>query len=373
MKKKFFVGFLALCMMHMTAACSLLPDSPSAPTVPTDPVLELTDQTLNISENTNSTFRVLGRTYTRNGGLACDFSCTGIEFTALCEGSIYLSVNTTAQAYLTVYIDGERSPDRISVSPATPLVRIARGLEYGEHTIMIVNQTQFQMATMVMHEIQLTGIFHEKPADRDLFIEFYGDSILHGSNVFLGGTSANTSDATSAFGWIAAQQLGADCSLIGHGGLGLVKSTIAYSMLDLYDLCGSTKLAGVPKYDFARIPDAVVIKLGTNDYVNGGLSATPEVYAAGVEQFIGIIREKYGADVPIVWVYGFRDDPQDFWATTKVALDGLKDAGDTNIHYCEVSVGYIPKSQGGDGWHPNVKTAKTLGNEVAAFLGELLK
>ena len=373
MKKKFLVGFLALCMMHITAACSLLPSSPTTPTADTEPMLELTDQTMAIAANTASTFRTLGRTYTRNNGLACDFSCTGIEFTALCEGEIYLTVAATDQAYLTVYIDGERTDDRISVSPATPLVRIARGLEYGEHTIMIVNQSQFSMATLVMQEIRLTGLFRDKPADRDLFIEFYGDSTLHGSNVFLGGTSAKTSDATSAFGWIAAQQLGADCSLIGRGGLGLVQSNLGYGMLDLYDLCGNIKLAGVPKYDFARIPDAVVIKLGINDYVHGGLSATPDIYAAGVAKMIGNIRQKYGADVPIVWIYGDRDDEQDFWATTKLALDDLKAAGDDNIHYCKVSVAYVPKSQGGDGWHPNVKMSKTVGGEVADFLSELLK
>ena len=229
------------------------------------------------------------------------------------------------------------------------------------------------MATMVMLEVRLTGVFLEKPSDRKRFIEFYGDSTLHGSNVFLGGTSAHTSDATSAFGWIAAQQLQADCNLIGHGGLGLVKSSICYSMLDLYKLCGSIKLENVPQYDFARIPDAVVIKLGTNDYVNGGLSATPEVYAEGVVKFIGILRSIYGSAVPIVWIYGHRDDALDFWSTTKATLDTLKHAGDDNIHFCKVSVAYVPKNQGGDNWHPNVTMSRIMGGEVADFLEKILK
>jgi hypothetical protein len=360
--------------MHMTAARSILPASATIPpATSTEPMANLIEQTLRIIGNIDSTFRVLGRTYIRNDGLACDFSCTGIEFTALCEGEIYLTVYATSQAYLTVCIDGERSENRISINPAIPFVRIAHGLEYGEHTIMIINQTQFPMATMVMHEVRLTGWFREKPADRKLFIEFYGDSTLHGSNVFLGGTSAQTSDATSAFGWIAAQRLNADCSLIGHGGLGLVKSNISYSMLDLYNLCGSIKLDNVPQYDFSRVPNAVVIKLGTNDYVNGGLSATPEIYAEGIVKFIDIIRQKYGAAVPIVWIYGHRDDALDFWPTTKATLDTIKDAGDGNIHYCKVSVAYVPKNQGGDNWHPNVKMSKIMGGEVANFLEKLLK
>jgi hypothetical protein len=224
-------------------------------------------------------------------------------------------------------------------------VCIARGLAYGEHTVMVVNQTQFPMATIVMNEVRLTGLFREKPANQHLFLEFYGDSTLHGSNIFLGGTRAETSDATSAFGWIAARQLGADCSLIGHGGLGLVKSNLSYCMLDLYDLCGSINFADVPKYDFARVPDAVIVKLGTNDYVHGGLSGAPEVYAEGIAKFIGNIRLKYGTAVPIVWIYGLRDDGLDFWATTKATLDILKNAGDINIHYCKVSAGYSRMGQ----------------------------
>ncbi len=376
MKKRLFAGLLALCLMLSFASCGLIsspdPTDPTNPTDPTEPPVELEDQTVNILENTSTAFRTLGRTYERNGGLACDLSCTGVEFKVFCEGDIYLHIEATDQAYLTVYIDGERSESRVSVVPATPLVRIARGLAYGEHTIMIVNQTQFPMATMVMHSVKFTGQLMEKPADRELFIEFYGDSTLHGSNVYKGGTSVHTSDATYAFGWIAAQQLGADCSLIGRGGLGLVKSTLSYSMLDIYDLCGSVSLKNVPNYDFARKPDAVVIRLGTNDYVNGGLSSTPEVFAAGVEEFVGILREKYGADVPIVWVYGHRDDGRDFWETAKEALDGLKAAGDDNIHYCKVSVAYTPKSEGGDGSHPDMKRAERMGQEVADFLKTII-
>ena len=384
-RNRTFASFFALCYASLIlfglTACnhpsqSVASDpTKSEPTEskPTENNAPLTEQNRNIYENTATTFRTIGRTYERNSGLACDFACTGIEFNALCEGEIYLNIEATSEAFLTVYIDGERSRDRIIVDGSASWVRVAREIERGEHTIMIVNQTQFPMATLIMNEVRIIGEFRDKPADRDLFIEFYGDSILNGSNVYLGGTSAATSDATNGFGWLAAQYLDADCNIVGHGGLGLVRGSTDYGMLDLYDLCGSIKLTGVPEYDFARKPDAVVIELGINDYVNGGLSATPDVFAAGVETFIGNLRAKYGANVPIVWVYGYRDDEQDFWAATKETLDSLKAAGDSNIHYCRVSTAYVPKSQGGDGWHPNARMARTFGSEVAEFLESILK
>lgn len=368
------ISLCLLCAALLTLGGCNFPFLPTEPTEPTEPPVVLERQTVKIFDNTETYFRTIGRTYQRDNGLACDNSCTGIEFTALCEGNIYLNVTASAQAFLTVYIDGERSEERVSVNPNLPLVTIAEDLEQGEHTIMVVSQTQFALATMVMHDVVLTGELLDKPADRDLFIEFYGDSTLHGSNVYKGGTSAVSSDSTNAFGWIAAQQLGADCTLIGRGGLGLVKSNgFSYSMMDLYDLCGGINIKNVPKYDFARQPDVVVLKLGANDYRNADLVADPSKFADGVKQFIGIIREKYGAEVPIVWVYGNNDNGMDFWNVTEATMESLKAAGDTELYACKVSVSYCPKSEGGDGLHPDVKRAKVMGQEVADFLSELLK
>jgi hypothetical protein len=316
---------------------------------------------------TDSTFRTIGRTYTRSNGLACDFAATGIEFTALCEGEIYLNLKSTGQAYLTVYIDGERFEERISVTASTSWVRVAYGIERGEHTIMIVNQSQFNMATLILNEVRISGTFKDKPAEKELFFEFYGDSILNGSNVYLGGTSAKTSDATYGFGWIASRILDADCSIMGHGGLGLVASKNSYNMVDLYDLCGSAKLSGVPKYDFARTPDAVIIELGVNDNVNGGLSSNPAPFIAGVKKFVGDLSAKYGADVPIIWLYNYHSD--DFHKYTFEALDAIEAAGDKNIYRCELPSDCCYTGAGDtDKYHPDQAGAKKLGEALATYI-----
>ena len=81
---------------------------------------ELSTVSVNVAENvygsTNKRyFRPIGRTFERNSGLACDFSCTGVRFSALCVGEIKVKFNVSAECYFTVYVNGERQDDRVAV------------------------------------------------------------------------------------------------------------------------------------------------------------------------------------------------------------------------------------------------------------------
>ena len=331
-------------------------------------VKPLTEKTSNIIDHTEDVFLSVGRTYVRNGGLACDFTCTGIRFNAYCEGSVSVNLSTSSTTYFTVYIDGVRQEQRIKATSSTTWVEIATDLERDNYEIMLVKQSQFTMATTELKQVKINGTFAEEmPAEKELFIEFYGDSILNGSNIFKGGTSAATSDGTQAFGWLTAEALGADCNIIGCGGLGLFISGSNFVMSDVWNLNGSLNVSGVTKYKFERTPDAVVVELGVNDDVRGA-SATD--YKRAVLEFVEKIRNKYGDDVPIVWVYGYYE--QDYWELTKEALDSAYDGEEDNIYYCQLSPSNIPKSEGGDGIHPGVETSKVMAEELTAFLKKVL-
>jgi hypothetical protein len=224
------------------------------------------------------------------------------------------------------------------------------------------------MATTELKQVKINGTFaDELPAEKEMFFEFYGDSILNGSNIFMGGTSAATSDGTQGFGWLTAQAFNADCNIIGCGGLGLSLSGSDFVMSDVWNLNGSLKVNGVTKYKFERTPTAVIVELGVNDEVRGANEAT---YKAAVLEFVEKIRNKYDEDVPIVWVYGYYE--KDCWEWTKEALDGRYNGEVDNIYYCELSPSNIPKSEGGDGIHPNVETSKVMAEELIAFLKEIL-
>ena len=330
----------------------------------------LSDTTLNVASNLTSTFRQLGRGYVRNSGLACDFTCTGIEFNAYCAGSVYMKVNSSAATYWTVYVDGVRQPNRVLSNPnSTGWIELAYGIKAGDHTISIIKQSQFTMSTNEILEIKVRGRFNQAPEDKEMFLEFYGDSILNGSNIHTGGTSPATSDGTLAFGWLTAQALGADCNIIGRGGLGVINpSSGGYCMMDIYDLNGSRFVSGVTKYNFARIPDAIVVELGINDKVqSGGVDAA--TYTSGINQFVSAMRAKYGKDVPIIWLYGYNTN-SDYGSTMVEAIKALKNAGDSNLYYCQISPCNVPGAS--DIYHPDVEKAETMAAEVVAHLKTIL-
>ena len=140
-------------------------------------------------------------------------------------------------------------------------------------------------------------------------------------------------------------------------------------MMDLYDLGGAYGKSGVPKYDFARKPDAVVVELGINDKVQGGGISAAD-YEAAVEEFIGIMREKYGESTAIIWLYGYNS--KDYSDSMKTVLDRLIAEGDGNLYYCQVSPCYLDSPADGDIYHPDVAKAEIMGAEVAAHLKTIL-
>ena len=333
----------------------------------------LSPKTVPIAAHMKDIFRSVGRTYEgSNGVLSCDLTCSGIRFNTFCEGNVTVKLtNNGSTGYFTVYVDGVRQPTRYSAKAGTSTLTIATGLQRGEHEIMLVKQGQFVMNTVDLIEVSVVGEFLAIPEEKELFIEFYGDSILNGSNVLLQpgkGTSPETSDGTSAFGWLTAERLNADCSIVGVGGLGVVKSGIPQYNIDvLHDVCGHPDHSGVPTYKFTRIPDVVVIELGVNDEARG---ADMVVYKQKARAFILKLREVYGEDVPIIWLHGYHD--KNFWGPTQDVINELG-GEDANIFVCKTEQTYIPASRGGDGWHPDEEGSLLMAKKLAKTINKILK
>jgi lysophospholipase L1-like esterase len=194
----------------------------------------------------------------------------------------------------------------------------------------------------------------------------------------MGGSSVANSDATQAFGWVASELLNADMNLIGCGGLGLTKNKRSFFMRDIVEYAGaqysldSTAAGGyllthVPKYDFKRIPDAVIFEIGVND----GGNCAKEPFKTELTAILDILRTHYGKDVPIVFLLGYTSST----AYNKAIPQVIESLGgeSANLYICWVSNAAASVEVGGDGTHPNIETASRMGQELADYLKNLLK
>lgn len=374
MIKKWVVILMSLCLCFSVCGCnggnggnggSGASDSLKEPEVLETVALNIVD---NLKGKTGKrVFRTEGRTFYRDGGLACDLSCTGVRFTALCKGEIFVKFNVSSECYFTVYVNGERQKERIGVrAPDVNFVKIAEIEEYGEYEIAVVKQSQYPMAYCELVEVQLSGAFGTRPAQRERFIEFYGDSLMNGSNIYKGGTSAATSDATLAFGYVTALALNADCNIIGRGGMALNRHGTTDGMLEIWGLCGGVSSPEVAQYGFDRQPDCVVVEIGDNDY---NANHVPNKFRQGVKEMIINLRSVYGEDVKIIWCHSYNDTARKVWdSVAKATLDELNANG--TIYYCPIPENCCSKADGGDGVHPDVEGAANMAAALTQFIEE---
>lgn len=392
--KRFLLIALGLAMIFTAVACTAKKDETSTTAkndTPTDPATEkpteapekpdepLTETTLNIAEHTSDIFRTLGRTYVKDNVLNVDFACGGIHFAAYCEGTVTVKINSARDTRFTVYVDGERSNLRpqVTTSNSGQYITIARNLPRGEHDFRLISQTQFIWTYGSLESVKLKGEFLDKPADRELYLEFYGDSILNGSNVRLSGGGIDGSDATQAFGFVTAEMMNADMALIGCSSIGLTKNSRSFVMKDIWNYAGarysafSTSasehlLTGIPEWDFARVPNAVIIEQGVND----GSNASTQAFADAVKEMVDNIRSKYGKDVPIVFPTGYCNGAYNTSLPTIVKNLGGEEA---NLYICKLSNASVSKADGGDGTHPGIATSQKMAEELSAFLQTIIK
>ncbi|MBE6628890.1 MAG: hypothetical protein E7629_08195 [Ruminococcaceae bacterium] len=290
-----------------------------------------------------------------------------------------MQINSARDTRFTIYVDGVRSNLRpqVTTSNSGYYVTIASKLERGEHTFRIISQTQFIWTYGSIGNVKITGNFLPKPADREIYLEFYGDSILNGSNIFCSGGGINASDATQAFGFVTAEMMNADMALIGCSSIGLTKNSRSFVMKDIWNYAGarysafSTSasehlLPGIPEWDFSRIPSAIIIEQGVND----GSNASSQAFEDAVKEMVDNLRSKYGKDVPIVFPVGYCKGA---YNTSLPQIVSKLGGAEANLYICQMSNASVSKEDGGDGTHPGVETSKKMAQELSDFLKTVIK
>ena len=326
-------------------------------------------------KNAKDYIKTQGRTTLKDGALWLDFSASGIEFSANCEGKVALNLNVKSLKqtdsygglYFTVIVDGvkkDRAQCHITSTGNVELV-LAENLTPGNHTFEVYRQTEHRGAEVGISSIIINGSFNEKPEDNRLYIEFIGDSISTGFGA-LGTTSDSDGgspkwqDATAAYPFLTAKALGADFSDVCYSGIGAKYGWQDPNMLNFYPY-QRWQYDRNTQYNFnARQPDVVVIALGTNDIaMETEKGVTLEQRLAGYQELLDMVRAK-NPNSKIVWIYGMMKDDDNTRIPAIIEENGGAAEGLYSLE--------LVTNTAGAGWHPSAAGQQKFADDLVAYL-----
>ncbi len=335
---------------------------------PVEPTMPLNEYKLKDIEDK---IKTLGRTNMSAQGLECDLTASGFAFKAYVENEIIITVTVTAETYYTVYVDGVRLDERFKVV-GTGEIKIDKLGAKRLRTIEILKQTEAQYSLSVIKKLKFNGELADAPENKKLYIEAIGDSITSGQgNLCVSGTPnggrAPYQDGTATYAYLAAEALGADYTAVSCSGVGIDYGWTkkpgeitenSFNIGDYYP-CLSYYRSKTVRFKFAkaRVPDIIIINLGTND---ASFSSDVATYKQNVKDLIEYIRKRYDRDIPIVWVYNMMGNG--YFTHTKVAIDemGGEKAG---LYYVQMT-----QNNGGGSGHPTGKAHAAAAERLVAFL-----
>lgn len=312
--------------------------------------------TIKLAEGSDSV-KYLGRANVENNILLMDWSNTGFEFSGIMEGDVTATLThvsasaATAEdpyTYARVLVSVDGVEKIINVNNGTAVYTLAEALDFGAHTIKVLKITERTKGRIYGIDVNFVGSVADRPADKDLVIDFYGDSITAGDGVvkndrkgsvdYLEGQYSNLTYAAKT-----AKALNADMRVAARSGL-KTKDAVSY-------------LINAGSWDYENNQaDIVVINLGTNDKWVIWDDNNPDteekaaheygiaVEKAAIEAMLDAVVANY-PDAKIVWVYGMMGNGLAEHIQPVVEAYAANNA---NVFYCE-----LPANTSGGGNHPN--------------------
>ena len=252
-------------------------------------------------------YRLLGRAWQDQGGVVCDWTADGVEFTADCAGDLALSVNTTYtdsknRTTFRAIVDGKVGEQLVLTKKGDCTETLYTGIEAGTHTIRIVKDYEVSQSKDTIVSITLTC----KPdsvkatAAKKQLVVFIGDSDTAGFGLNKTNTPSVTDNSASAalsYGYLTADLLDVDYEIVGKRSAGFMREAGAPKQYNYFGFFEYQNPWRDPssKYAFQRKADAVVLKVSGNDK-----SYSAEEEKTSIEKFLKVIRGVYGEQVPIV-------------------------------------------------------------------------
>ena len=335
----------------------------------TDGDEEVVTTTYNLTHYTKGV-KVLGvRALKSDAQINCDWTGSGIEMKINhMGGDIVFTAKAVNGCQFKVYVDGviKKNPTQYSTVTGEVTKITIKNVEAGEHMIKLINVTGHMLSRATLYNVTFKGtIIEDGVKDNDLYIEFVGDSISCGWGVIApyDGTFG-AQDGELAYPIKTAQALGADYSVLGLSGQGLMCYT---QQIDEGYLLSSMLRDRTAEYDFERKADVVVINVGTNDYnYRNQLNISKADFRTAYKDFLNTVKEKNGADCKIVCVYNVMNDTFQNEIIGAVSELGGEESG---IYTLMLDRSTNNKAGG----HPSVEDNEKYTEVLTAFIKNILK
>lgn len=309
--------------------------------------------------------RILGvRNLASTEQINLDWSCSGFELTVENKGGdvrFQVTTSDNQSAYFRIWLDGEtweQSNGEIYYRVGGKGTIIMRDVPAGRHTVRVLKVTGYTLARSAVLSVTLNGsILPEAPAERELYVEFVGDSITCGwGTIGAHGGAYSDQDGTLAYSYLLAGALDADYSMTALSGQGLLWGDPGLTEGYLY---ASPMRDDQTPYDFARQADLVVINIGTNDFSKG---VSEEEFRAAYRDFLQTVREKNGEDCRILCLYNAMNDT--FSAAIESVVAGLGGMQNGIWSY------RLPRAEGNR--HPSAEEHAAYAEQLLPLVQQLL-
>lgn len=322
-------------------------------------------KTLPLEDYTDN-IKISGRSMELDDGIACDFTASGIEFNALVAGDIRIVAECSATTYYTVYVDGVRYK-RLRMDEGRGEYLVAENLDVGKHNIKLVKQSHVAHNISTLLSLKMKGELIDAPADKDLLIEFVGESITCGYGVVNYPTAgvksygtADYTDASQAYAYKTAELLDADYSMISVSGWTLISGDVSVPE-KVYNYT-SYRRSATEVYTPQRAADVVVINLGTNDI---GREDYADKYIPEAKEFVSAVREK-NPNAIVVFAYGMMMSGETLKGFEADVQTIVRDLGASNAGVFAVK---LPTNRDAGNGHPSVEGH----TEAAEILADFIK
>ena len=346
---------------------------------------------------TTDNIKTLGRTLYHNNRRWLSFSASGIEFEFTgrkCEVTLVgdSMANTNSgeghQARYAIYVDDQLIVDDL-LKEKEKTICIYEGEDVTKSVIRVVKLSESSDSSLGLEKITVLGGEIKPTKEKELKIEFIGDSITCGYGVDekLGGTyQTSNENAVKAYAYKTAQALEADYSMVAMSGHGVISGYTSNGEINTSGLVmpyynkigksqGKIPFSIAPQtvlWDFEQFtPNIVVVNLGTNDSSYCGSDVERcEDFALGYVDMLKQIRE-YNIDATILCVLGIMGDSLYPYVEKAVSIY-KEEAFDDNVLCMKFDVQREEDGYGVD-YHPSEITHENAANKLTEFIKDNIK